>query len=120
MRRVMQSNLYPYETGPGGKTIYPMEPGHAISARFDLSSSGAIPNGGIDSKVVSSCMLKSMNAQMISGPTHETLASFSWHDDGGKEKFPNYPHIGLPERWNFDWVQMSPLGATGAPVDVPC
>jgi hypothetical protein len=96
---------YPY----GG--VEPNEPGHDISARMDLNPARPIPNGGIDSKVINNCMLKTMTTQAISGPTHATQPLFRWVADDGKDLWPGFPHIGLPDLWKFDWVQLTPMGA---------
>mmetsp|Transcript_1723 Transcript_1723/g.3821 ORF Transcript_1723/g.3821 Transcript_1723/m.3821 type:complete len:652 (+) Transcript_1723:111-2066(+) len=90
--------------------VIPSTPGHEIMARFDLTEKMAIPNGGIDAKVVGSCTQSQMIVQAISGPTHANLRPFEWTTNG-EEKFPGTPHIGQPDVWNFDWVQMTPEGA---------
>jgi len=110
MRGVMNRNVYPNE-GFGE----PNEPSMAISARNDLSTS-PIPNGGIDAKVVSRCLLKAMNVQAISGPTHDSQKVFRWTDDTGRSTFPGWPHAGQPDVWNFGWTEFTPTGQI-APFD---
>lgn len=102
MMRLMNRNLFPKEA------ILPLEPGHAISARLDLTSFGPIPNGGIDSKVTGNCLLRKLQTKAISGPTHDNQPVFMWRDPSGKELFPGWPHMGLPNAWNFNWVDMDP------------
>jgi len=99
---LMNRNMFPKEG------VLPLEPGHAISARLDLTSFGPIPNGGIDSKVTSSCLLRKLQCKAISGPTHANQPVFMWRDPSGNELFPGWPHMGLPNAWNFDWVNMEP------------
>jgi len=55
----------------------------------------------------------------ISGPTHDTQKPFKWTDDHGKELYPNAPHDGEPDLWNFDWVRMDPSGEADASAH-PC
>jgi hypothetical protein len=110
MRNLMDRNAWP------GEGVLPNSPGHAISARMDLSFS-KIPNGGIDSKLVNRCLFRSMQCQCISGPSHETQKPFSWMD-GGMETMKGWPHMGLPDLWNFGWIQMSPTAKLQAMVDI--
>merc|ERR1719460_12968 len=110
MRGLMNRNVYPNE-GAGE----PNEPSHAISARNDLSTT-PIPNGGIDAKVVSRCLLKGMMVQAISGPTHDSQKVFRWTDDTGRSTFPGWPHAGQPDVWNFGWTEFTPTGQI-APFD---
>merc|ERR1719235_2366983 len=109
MRGVMDRNTFPNEG------VLPNDPGHAISARMDLGFS-KLPNGGIDAKVANRCLFRSMQVQAISGPSHETLAPFKWMD-GAAEVVAGWPHLGLPDVWDFNWVQMSPTGQLKALVD---
>jgi hypothetical protein len=102
MRGVMTRNDYP------NAGVEPNEPGHEISARMDLSPTQPIPNGGIDAKVTNRCLFRTATAQAVSGPTHGNQPVFQWEKDDGSEAFPGYPHTGMPNIWNFDWVQMTP------------
>lgn len=111
MRGLMNRNLYPNE-GFGE----PNEPSHAISARNDLYAFNPLPNGGIDAKVVSRCLLKLMAVQAISGPTHDVQKVFRWTGDDGREVFPGVPHNGMPDAWNFGWTEFTPTGQI-APFD---
>jgi hypothetical protein len=104
MRELMTRNLYPF-TG-----VLPAAPGHEISARMDLSPSFPIPNGGIDSKIVNRCAFAAMQVQAISSPAHTAVPAFTWKNADGSEKWPGYPHVGLPDTWGFNWIQMTPLG----------
>lgn len=104
MRGLMRRNLYPF----GG--VEPNEPGHDISARMDLNPMGPVPNGGTDAKVVNNCLRKALAVQVQSGPTHDALSPFRWNDDNGKELWPGFPHVGLPDTWDFSWLQLTPTG----------
>jgi len=110
MRGVMNRNKWPNEG------VLPSEPGHAVSARMDLAFS-KIPNGGIDAKVVNRCLLRTMQAQAISGPTHASQPIFKWMDSGA-EMMAGWPHMGMPDEYNFDWVQMTPTAELKHLVDI--
>lgn len=112
MRGVIHRNNYPIQS------YGPFQPGHEISARFDLDPKEPIANGGIDTKLTSSCMFKLLTVQAISGPSHAMLPFFQWAGADGRERFPGMPHTGLPNLWNFNWQQISPAGSTGNIVDV--
>ncbi|CAK9118078.1 unnamed protein product [Durusdinium trenchii] len=103
MRSVMTQNTYPASAAPS-------DPGHQISARMDLSPILKFPNGGIDAKVVNRCLLKKLQAQVISSPSHQMQTPFQWTADDGTELWPGFPHAGLPNRWNFDFVQVTEFG----------
>lgn len=102
MRAVMNRNAYPNEG------ILPNEPGHSIAARMDLDPVSHIPNGAIDAKVTNRCLFRMLQCQAISSPSHQQQPIFSWTDANGKELFGGWPHFGLPNQWNFNWVQMTP------------
>lgn len=104
MRQEMQSNRWPNEVDGGIQNT----PDHAIAARGDLDRKDPAPNGAVDSKVTSACLFKKMQTDAISGPTHEGQKVFRWKDEKGRELYPDYPHEGLPNVWNFDWVRMTP------------
>lgn len=86
-------------------------PDHAIAARGDLADKPST-NGAVDAKVTSSCLARQLQCEAISGPTWDTQQPFRWTDDAGKELFPESPHDGQPDKWNFDWVRMMESGAT--------
>mmetsp|Transcript_54025 Transcript_54025/g.168726 ORF Transcript_54025/g.168726 Transcript_54025/m.168726 type:complete len:231 (-) Transcript_54025:89-781(-) len=104
MRALMSRNAYP-DAG-----AIPNEPGHEISARMDLSQSQPLPNGGIDAKVTSRCLAKHLQAQATSGPSHGKQRPFRWRSSDGAELWPGWPHVGLPDVWDFGFVQLSPGG----------
>lgn len=110
MRAIMNRNEWPQEG------TVPVSPGHAISARLDLAYS-KIPNGGIDAKIASRCLMRSLQCQAISGPSHDRQPVFKWKQ-GDEELFGGWPHLGLPDVWNFNWVQMTPSRELPALVDI--
>lgn len=112
VRSIMNRNTFPNEG------VFPSEPGHAISARLDLDKVSHLPNGGIDAKVTSRCLFRSLQCQAISGPTHASQPVFVW-SEGGQEAFPGWPHKGLPNAWGFNWVQMTPSKLMTRIVDGP-
>lgn len=110
MRAEMRRNRWPYEVDGGPSNT----PDHAIAARGDLDKESPSPNGGVDSKVTSACLVKMLSADAICGPTHDNQAPFQWTDATGKELYPGYPHDGMPNLWNFDWVRMTPDGESAS------
>ncbi|CAE7227170.1 PLBD2, partial [Symbiodinium pilosum] len=108
MRTAMTRND-PKDAVPG----FPAGPGHAIMARMDLDAMvNNIPNGGIDAKVSSACLMKRMACQAISGPSHGGYPAFRWTSEAtdttaSAELFQGWPHLGLPDVWNFDFVEMN-------------
>mmetsp|Transcript_93569 Transcript_93569/g.171695 ORF Transcript_93569/g.171695 Transcript_93569/m.171695 type:complete len:716 (+) Transcript_93569:76-2223(+) len=111
MRSIMNRNEWPKEG------TVPPSPGHAISARLDLAYS-KIPNGGIDAKVLGRCLMRSLQCQAISGPSHARQPVFKWKQ-GDEDLFGGWPHLGLPDVWDFDWVQMTPSRALPTLLDMP-
>eukprot|EP00927_Polykrikos_kofoidii_P059848 TRINITY_DN5496_c0_g2_i1.p1 TRINITY_DN5496_c0_g2~~TRINITY_DN5496_c0_g2_i1.p1 ORF type:complete len:685 (-),score=106.20 TRINITY_DN5496_c0_g2_i1:200-2254(-) len=107
MRSEMQRNRWPHEEGGAA---FGNEPQHAIAARGDLDESNPNPNGAVDSKVTNACLVQRLSCDAISGPTHDSQHPFRWTDTEGRQLFPNYPHDGEPDVWNFDWVRMAPEG----------
>jgi len=105
MRALMSRNMYNPTAAQG------IGPGHDISARMDLDMISPFPNGGIDAKVVNSCQQKLMQVQAISGPSHSSLPPFKWAASGGNDLWPEWPHLGQPNVWNFGFMQMTPLRA---------
>mmetsp|Transcript_36647 Transcript_36647/g.80039 ORF Transcript_36647/g.80039 Transcript_36647/m.80039 type:complete len:682 (+) Transcript_36647:164-2209(+) len=120
MRLTMRRNKYPNEP------IEPNSPAHAIAGRFDLDGQSPVPNGAIDSKIVSRCLLQHLSSQTISGPptdaplnaeAEEVPRVFTWQNKEGKEMFPGWPHLGLPNRWDFPWVMQTPTLGLGTMTD---
>lgn len=83
-----------------------------ITTRNDKHSSRPVPEGGIDAKLTSRCLVKDMKLQAISGPPHsEEYAAFDWASFDS-----DWPRFGLPVTWSFDWVNVAENGIT-YPVD---
>lgn len=75
---------------------------NTISPRYDLATRPEIRKsaGGIDSKIVNIDLVLNGIVIAISGPSAQNNASpFTWAD------YPDEPHFGLPDYWNFDWVK---------------
>merc|ERR1719421_2765688 len=101
IRNLMRRNEYPNEG------VKPNEPGHPIAARNDLDMINLLPNGAIDAKVTNRCLFRSLQCQAISGPTHDSQPVFKWKD-GAVDVMAGWPHMGQPDVYDFDWVQMTP------------
>jgi hypothetical protein len=79
-----------------------------INPRIDYSER-PIPEGGIDAKVTSRCLVKDVSFQALSGPpANGKVAPFDWKD----WSHTDWPHYGLPEKWNFTWVNAAGVGIT--------
>ena len=79
----------------------------AIASRYDLREGNPASFGAIDAKITSTSIHQQGITHAISGPTHVNLPPFDWTEF---EKIqPNVPrHVGLPNRFNFDFVEMNP------------
>lgn len=87
-----------------------------VSARYDLAAENPpgppLPAGGIDAKVANRCLVYKLSSQATSGPP-PTLkdGAFTWTEaDGGTDKWPGWPREGLPDKWDFGWVDAGPNG----------
>ncbi|KAK7477434.1 hypothetical protein BaRGS_00031336 [Batillaria attramentaria] len=79
---------------------------NAISARSDLNpANGTYPfgalghrqHGGIDMKLTSSKMFRSLSMVAVGGPTWDENPPFQW----SKSDFVNLSHVGQPDLWKF-------------------
>mmetsp|Transcript_18092 Transcript_18092/g.41945 ORF Transcript_18092/g.41945 Transcript_18092/m.41945 type:complete len:602 (-) Transcript_18092:2-1807(-) len=85
--------------------------GFEVSSRLDLDTVH-LPNGGIDAKVTGACLAHALQVQAISSPSHQSVPPFQWAKDG-VDLWPHWPHYGLPDVWDFSFVEMSPKGVVG-------
>ena len=80
-----------------------------LPADGDLESGGFGKAGGCyDSKVTSyNTGFRNLTAQVVNGPssrassTTSTIEPFAWRPFDG-------PHVGLPERYDFPWITVTP------------
>jgi len=87
-----------------------------ISKRGDLDPTVPIPAGSIDAKVTNKCLMKKLALQAISGPPALADGSiFEWQPTGKHTLFAGWPKAGLPNKWNFTWVNVLP-GTIQAPI----
>lgn len=119
IRGVMRRNEWPYESDGAGGLLEPQEPSNAIAARSDIALLSPIPNGAIDAKVTSRCLMLAMSVQAASGPTSDKQVPFRWTDNDSRAIFPGWPHVGMPNVWNFGWQQFTPVGQQGI-IDPVC
>ncbi|KAF2078187.1 hypothetical protein CYY_000477 [Polysphondylium violaceum] len=78
-----------------------------ISSRYDLNlptASDYDAFGGIDSKVTSLALLNQLTVLAQSGPTHDQQPPFEWSNGNWSAM---YPTIGMPNTWDFGWVQFT-------------
>jgi len=78
-------------------------PNNAICSRGDLDPQHARPGGCYDSKATTSDLALNRIAYAVNGPTTQGQITFDW------SKFDSYPHLGMPQLFNFGWVKMSPI-----------
>jgi len=106
MARSVLSEISPART-PSGSGIVQIP----VTGRNDYSGR-PVPEGGIDAKVTSRCLVRDVRMQAISGPpTNGDHPPFDW------DAFNNgWPRFGLPQTWNFPWVNAAETGIT-SPVD---
>eukprot|EP00123_Amoebidium_parasiticum_P015329 comp22904_c0_seq1/m.36227 comp22904_c0_seq1/g.36227 ORF comp22904_c0_seq1/g.36227 comp22904_c0_seq1/m.36227 type:complete len:609 (-) comp22904_c0_seq1:44-1870(-) len=76
----------------------------SISARYDLSPKGSA-FGGVDTKVTTWALARSMSAVAISGPTSVDQPVFAWSRSNYTE---SVSHVGLPDEYDFPWVRFYP------------
>ena len=79
-------------------------PGYAIGARFDLMRYQDFRKnvGSIDTKITNVKMFNDKTCEAISGPTHQEQEAFEF-----SKSTRGIPY-GLPDRWDFDWVTVTP------------
>ncbi|EGR29595.1 laminin a family protein, putative [Ichthyophthirius multifiliis] len=76
-------------------------PCNSLAPRCDLILNGPYLFGGIDGKVTNNELLKQNQVLMISGPTQDGFEAFDWG------KWQNFPHKGMPEKFDFDWIKVN-------------
>jgi hypothetical protein len=99
-KNMMQYNDYLHDP------ISKKNPKMSISSRYDLQKSKDDKRafGGVDSKITSVNNITNNNiiVQAICGPTRShDLPTFDWSG------FEDTVHIGLPPRFNFDWIKIN-------------
>ena len=111
VRTLMRYNDYTQDPFSLGCPVF------GLAARADLAPPhaklewggicGSQAFGAINGKVSSSNLALNAKpgAYIIAGPTHSSAATpaFSW----SASKFDNVSHVGQPDLFDFDWVQMS-------------
>lgn len=88
---------------------------NGISARCDLNSPSSSEyqlEGGLDAKVSSVLMARSMDHSMAFvaqlGPTHDQQPVFDWASFRPSKLYPEAPaHFGQPQIFNFNWTTFS-------------
>ncbi len=72
---------------------------NTIAPRCDIIHDS--PFGSIDAKITNNSLLKEMKSHIIYGPPHIKGVSKPFNF----EKFGNYSHLGIPEIFDFDWIE---------------
>lgn len=74
-----------------------------IAPRCDLSKKSKFEFGMIDQKICDQDSLENNWIDAISGPPYSEatgMPPFDW------KNWPNSPHLGMPDVWNFNWTQL--------------
>ena len=88
---------------------------YAIGCRNDLNlKNGTYPREGLglrnhaatDGKITSVGLLRAAASQVIAGPPYKHVGVFAW----ATSEFEGVPHWGLPERYEFPWVEVDGEG----------
>jgi len=98
MQHFMQYNDFTVDPLANG------DPAAAISSRFDLEASKPSCNGGYDSKITSSSLIKDLRISCKNGPTQQQ-PRWIWTDYWKSQ----CPHAGLPEIYEFSFIDFYPI-----------
>ena len=98
MKAIMRYNDFRHDKYSEGS------PSNTICSRYDLDPNKPSPDGCIDVKVSDLKMARERRSYAVNGPTPGAgLGNFHW-----KEKFSGIFHWGMPEVYNFSFVEMKP------------
>eukprot|EP00455_Lapot_gusevi_P032362 TRINITY_DN3529_c0_g1_i3.p1 TRINITY_DN3529_c0_g1~~TRINITY_DN3529_c0_g1_i3.p1 ORF type:complete len:535 (-),score=171.08 TRINITY_DN3529_c0_g1_i3:144-1748(-) len=112
MQRLMRYNDFQHDPLAACDCQPPYSAENAISARSDLnpangtypfSSLGFRSHGSTDAKMTSSKLVPSLSSYAVCGPTHDQQPVFQW----STSPFQTLPHHGHPDRFDFDWTEIS-------------
>lgn len=105
MKKVMRYNDYLSDPLSRGN------PANTICSRYDLEPEGkSKPTGCYDTKITNYELFKQFKATAVNGPTtgYGNLPVFQWHTSTNPDPLDSdTPHVGLPDRFDFDFVEMS-------------
>lgn len=104
MKKVMRYNDYLSDPLSKGN------PANTICSRYDLEKKGPKNTGCYDTKITNYAMFKQFKALAVNGPTTGTghLPVFQWSKSPSIDPYDKQsPHLGLPDRYNFNFVEMS-------------
>lgn len=100
VKRTIRNNDYISDPLAGGN------PFHTICSRGDLASP-KVAQGCLDAKITDGIRIHTMTAEVISGPSYTTAPEFppfAWTSE-----FAETPHEAQPEKFDFPFVNMSPV-----------
>eukprot|EP01119_Soliformovum_irregulare_P003724 TRINITY_DN1475_c0_g1_i1.p1 TRINITY_DN1475_c0_g1~~TRINITY_DN1475_c0_g1_i1.p1 ORF type:complete len:533 (+),score=102.06 TRINITY_DN1475_c0_g1_i1:202-1599(+) len=104
MKSIMRYNRY--QTDP----LSLQDACRGVSARCDLNTpwaqntlNGYSAFGGIDCKMTDNTKISTLQTQAVSGPSWESQPPFAW-----TEEWASVPHFGMPQVYDFDFVNMKP------------
>jgi hypothetical protein len=112
MQRIMRYNKFQTDPLSRCNCTPPYSGENTIAARSDLNPvNGTYPisaeahrcHGATDSKIASFALMQRQATLAVSGPTWDDQPVFDWRT----ANFNQYPHLGLPDAFAFDWVEWS-------------
>jgi len=111
LMKLMRYNDYTHDPLSQCKCSPPYSAENAISARCDLNPvNGSYPfgalghrsHGGLDAKLTTSTMVKSLEFVAVGGPTYDQLPPFQWSKSDYDK---TVSHVGHPDLWMFKPIQ---------------
>lgn len=106
MTKLMRYNNFKHDPLSQCNCTPPYSGENAISSRSDLNPAngtypfGALghrPHGGIDMKLTTSTLRKTLDFIAVCSPTYDDVPAFQW----STSDYSTLPHVGHPDLWNF-------------------
>ncbi|KNC83869.1 hypothetical protein SARC_03894 [Sphaeroforma arctica JP610] len=83
--------------------------GNDVARRWDLAQGNRFQlDGAIDAKVTNIAMGRDLKFWTVNGPTSDQQPVFTWN------AYENITHMGQPDVFDFDWVELQPFPRQGA------
>lgn len=105
MKRILRYNMFQKDPLAEG------QPCNQLACRGDLKK---VPDavGAIDGKYTTHARVGRGQTVVVSGPTHDDQSVFDWRSVPAE--VASEPHVGQPQRFDFDWVTMGPFSDSRA------
>ncbi|KNC85117.1 hypothetical protein SARC_02672 [Sphaeroforma arctica JP610] len=76
---------------------------NSIASRYDLSPKNPSAFGAVDGKITNWVQMRKLKVTAVCGPTSNDQPVFQW----SKSKYNSTAHAGVPDRFDFPWVNMT-------------